>query len=152
MKKYLNWENCFPLIVLYIGCPVAFLIEDFYEVNMVTRNLYEVSCVLSVWWTMLFYEGNFKKCLKWLFRYYIAIVPSFLFFYFLVLLGKIDFLGLINLVGISVASNAVMSVLAFGIRKKTENVMLVFIVVLLLFLCVNPSKDSLFGMAFWGWL
>lgn len=152
MKKYLNWESCFPLMVLYIVCPVAFLIEDFYEVNMVTRNLYEVSCMLSVWWTMLFYNGNFRNCIKWICRYYLALVPIFLFFYSFVLIGKIDFLGMLHLLGISIMANALLSILAFGVRKITGNALSVFVIMVLVFLSVNPTKDSLFGMAFWGWL
>lgn len=141
-----------PIVILYVCAPLSFLLGSLTEMNTIILSwiCYSGSCIMAVWWVMVFFDGTIKSAIKWIFRYYLSMALAFLAFYGMVLLGLMDFFLLCSATGISILANGVMGLVTYKIRKITGNGMLVFVVILLAYLCFNPLPESLFGTAFWG--
>ena len=150
MKKIFRVELLLPLLVIYAGCPLACLIDS--SVGSIRWTLFSATCILAAWWVMAYYDGTLKCAIKWICRYLVSIVPAVVLFYLGVLTGALDILVLFWGIRISILSNCAIGLISYAVRKKTGNAMLVFVMVLFLYLCANPNRNSLFGTVFWGWV
>lgn len=130
MKESGYFVFLFPVIMVYVFCPVMFSSPISGEMEFAIEM---AVFMMATWWIVAYYDGKLKTAAVWLVRYFYMLLPIWIVYYVIYMNTDWGFVPLYNLVQ-ALFINTVMGTAAFCIKKIFRETMVVFVFLLIVYI------------------
>lgn len=137
MKESGYFVFLFPVIMVYVFCPVMFSAKISDEVEFAIEM---AVFMMATWWIVAYYDGKFKTAVIWLVRYLYMLLPIWIVYYVIYMNSKWGYVLLVFPVQ-ALLINTIMGTAAFCIKKIFKETMVVFVFLLIAYIFIMAPPE-----------